>query len=125
MASLDGPLRSELTIAETRIAKQAEIDLGVGYPEFTLPGWLANLWFDISLRELTWKYLRDNPDMLLPPGQSLPRTSELLNALTMSCLQYLKISMSHLDNSQLLYTGSHALDRVIAAVVEPGTRVSA
>lgn len=112
---------SALTDDELRIAAEAEIDLGVGYPEFSLPGWLAELWYDLPLSELTWRYLDCTPGVDLIPGQSLPRSSSLMHQLCLAMLRYLNLNPDLVDNTFVTYSGSHALERSFATLIEPGT----
>lgn len=110
---------SRLTHDELRIASEAELDLGVGYPEFSLPAWLHELWYDLPLGELTWRYLDCTPGVRLVSGQSLPRSVDLTQQLCRTMLRYLGLEPSLENNSFVTYSGSHAIERSLATLLEP------
>jgi hypothetical protein len=106
---------SGLTADEIKISAEAQLDLGVGYPEFALPSWLGRIWYRESIEQLLDQYLGYTPGMTIPRGQSLPRQEELQAALLEEVCDFLEIDRSWANYAFVLYTGSHALERVIGA----------
>lgn len=107
---------SDLTREELRIAAEAEIDLGVGYPEFHMPPWLAGLWLETSLKDLVTRYVDETPGVSPGCGGALPAADLLARELIRAVLRYLRLDPALERQTFITSSGSLALERVIATV---------
>jgi D-amino-acid oxidase len=105
---------SELTGDEIAIASEAVIDLAVGYPELADPPWLTELTMRSSLAELEEAIRSSESGSLgLATGDRLTQQSAIERALRAAC-HFLGVSPALAARGSVTYSGSHALERVIA-----------
>lgn len=115
-----GPRRSRLTADEGRIARSAEIDLGVGYPQFVpvSPRWAK--WSNLPLTELIEEYVLATPEADSIGREGVPKQEVLQRMLLDAAGQFLGLTNRVAQRGFVVHTGSHALDRVTAAMLGRG-----
>ncbi len=109
-----GPLASQLTDHGLAIARTAEIDLGLGYPQVAQPPWLGELLAAGVDPDLAYSV----PSKLSATAQAA-LDGELLQA-TCRCLG---IDEGHAVNGFVTFSGSVALDRVLVSQLGDGGSV--
>jgi aspartate/methionine/tyrosine aminotransferase len=116
---------SVLTKAELAILDQPILDLGVGYPEISLPDWLHHLWHDAPLSELISLLKQRVPGVVDLPFQSLPSPVALEREFVAEALRVLGISETAAGRAYATSSGSTALWCAISASVPIGGHVLA
>jgi aspartate/methionine/tyrosine aminotransferase len=106
---------SDLTRDEIGIAAQAEIDLAIGYPEMESPRWLTDLWMKPSLAALSKRFLDSHPDVVITPGRRLPSQHALIRTTLEAVCRLLGLPCEMAGWGFVALSGSHALERTIAA----------
>ncbi len=114
VASEEKAVTSQLTDQEIEISRTADLDLGAGYPQITLPPWLKGVLHDQSQHELAYSF-----SPAVAPGEVVGLTDDLLVAVC----HRLGISPSHAENGFVTFSGSIALDRALESQLAKGTSV--
>ena len=103
---------SKLTKLQRQTKQSATIDLGLGYPDIISPNWLNILVNECTSKELLQKYAE------LSSIDSLDFSFEkFTHELLVASCNCLGISPINANNGFVCYSGSHALERVIASQV--------
>lgn len=112
--AVEGELISELTDQEIRIAKNATVDLGSGYPYLRLPAWMRDPLVTTP-----------NPDLVygFPPYTSSEAVSTLNRDLLTAACDLLRIDTTHVANGFVTFSGSVALNRAIESQLGRGRTI--
>lgn len=92
----------------------AEIDLAVGYPQFSNTKWLTTLWRDSSLAELAASFRDAHPEVPVNVTTGLPRHEDLTDQTLRAVCRFLGVDDELARYGCITYSGSHALERAIA-----------
>lgn len=109
-----GPLASQLTDHGLAIARTADIDLGLGYPQVAPPPWL---------RELLAVGVDPDQAYSVPSKLSATAQAALDRELLEAACRCLRIDEDHARNGFVTFSGSVALDRVLVSQVGHGGSV--
>lgn len=108
------PVASQLTGHGLAIARTAEIDLGLGYPQLALPAWLRELLATGVDLDLAYS---------IPSKRSAAAHPALDAELLQSACRCLGIDEGHAANGFVTFSGSVALDRVLVSQLGAGGSV--
>lgn len=113
--------KSKLTNLEEKNQIESLFELGIGYPEITLPDWIELIWNKYSNFELIEAYHKKY--LHIEKTNSLTSIQLLKQELLRAVCDCLSISHHNIENGFVFYSGSHALERVITFVSDENANV--
>lgn len=115
--------RSQLTAREQQVSRQGLLDLAAGYPQLSVPRWLADLHRTAGPAHLTNRYLQRFPHLRRGPYQRTPSPVDLEENLVSAVLEFLRLPAALSTNCFVTFSGSVAIERALSIAVPPGGAV--